>query len=168
LLSIVKADYDLSEPGIAELHDGRLALITRPRGEICWSKDGGRSWTVPVVTGIPMIDPQLITLHNGTLLCLHGSRPLSLDSPVVAGGVRAIVSGDGGETWHSAGKDRGFAVDAGAYGYCKGTEMSDGSVFVAYQGTAGATMEDARSMSIYGMRIKVRSDCSGIDLLSCK
>lgn len=60
-----------------------------------WSEDGGRTWTVPVLTTIWGRPPHLLTLSDGRLLVTYGhQRP-----PF---GVMAAVSEDGGETWDAA------------------------------------------------------------------
>jgi photosystem II stability/assembly factor-like uncharacterized protein len=107
-LSLVKTDHELSEPTVAQLPSGRLVMMARPEGDICWSDDNGKTWTKPVSFGMRMYEPGLITLKDGTLLCLHGSYG--------AGGLRAIFSTDGGETWVAPASNYGFAVDTSVYG----------------------------------------------------
>jgi hypothetical protein len=104
-----------------------------------------------------MFEPSLLSLSDGTLLCLHGSYG--------AGGQRAIFSTDGGQTWIAPALHHGFAVDSSVYGYGRGTLLPDGSVFMAYIHTGGHAAKDARTEAIWGMRLRVRSDHSGIDLL---
>lgn len=157
LLSVLKTDHEYSETGITQLPDGRLVMIGRPEGDITWSEDGGCTWTEPVAFGMRMFEPSLLVLPDGTLLCLHGSYG--------AGGFRAIFSTDGGQTWIAPAADHGFAVDPSVYGYGRGVVLPDGSVFVAYIHTGGHATEDARTEAIWGMRLKVRDDKEGIDLL---
>ncbi len=157
LLSVVKADHELSEEGIAQLPDGRLVMICRPEGDITWSDDGGRTWTPPVTFGMRMYEPGLLVLQDGTLLCLHGSYG--------AGGFRAIFSTDGGRTWIAPAADHGFAVDPTVYGYGRGIVLPDGSVFAACIHTGGHTTEDAQTEALWGIRLRVRADHSGIDVL---
>lgn len=157
LLSTIKADHELSESGLAQLPSGRLVMIFRPEGDITWSDDGGRSWTSLATFGMRMFEPSLMVLPDGTLLCLHGSYG--------AGGFRAIFSIDGGRTWIAPDKRHGFAVDPSVYGYGRGTLLPDGSIFVAYIHTGGHTTKDAQRQAIWGMRLRVRPDHSGIDLL---
>lgn len=157
LLSVVKANYELSENGIAQLPDGRLVMIARPEGAICWSADAGRTWTPPQKFGMRMFEPGLIVLRDGTLLCIHGSYG--------AGGQRAIFSTDGGRTWIAPAKDYGFAIDTTVYGYGRGIELADGSVFVAYIHTGGHARRDAETEAIWGIRLRIRADHSGLDLL---
>jgi len=157
LLSTVRADHELSETGIAQLPDGRLVMICRPEGDITWSSDGGRTWTPPVTFGMRMYEPGLLVLSDGTLLCLHGSYG--------AGGFRAIFSTDGGQTWIAPAGKHGFAVDPGVYGYGRGIVLPDGSVFAAYIHTGGHATKDAQTEAIWGIRLRVRADHSGLDLL---
>ncbi len=157
LLSTVKSENPMYEPSIARLPDGRLVLIARPEGDIAWSDDGGKTWTDPVTFGIRLFEPGLICLRDGTLLCLHGSYG--------AGGFRAMFSTDGGMTWLCPAKDYAFPVDPSVYGYAKGIELPDGSVFAVYINTGGHRTEDAKSNAIWGIRLRVRPDYSGIDLL---
>jgi photosystem II stability/assembly factor-like uncharacterized protein len=157
LMAVLKADHELSESGLAQLPNGRLVMICRPEGDITWSDDGGRSWTPPVTFGMRMFEPSLLLLTDGTLLCLHGSYG--------AGGLRAIFSTDGGQTWIAPAQHHGFAVDPSVYGYGRGTLLPDGSVFMAYIHTGGHAAKDAQTEAIWGMRLRVRSDHSGIDLL---
>jgi hypothetical protein len=157
LLSVVKADHELSEAGLAQLPGGRLVMIFRPEGDITWSDDGGRTWTPPVSFGMRMFEPSLLTLPGGTLLCLHGSYG--------AGGLRAILSRDGGHTWLAPAPRYGFAVDPSVYGYGRGTLLPDGSVFLAYIHTGGHTTRDARTEAIWAMRLRERTDPPGIELL---
>ncbi len=158
LLSVVKCDHEMSEPTVAQLPGGRLVAMTRPEGDIFWSDDGGSTWTPPASTGMRMYEPGLLALKDGTLLCLHGSYG-------AGGGVRAIFSADGGRTWTAPAPKFGFPVDTTAYGYAKGIELPDGSVFLVYIHTGAFTTRDAQAEAIWGMRMRVRADRSGIDLL---
>jgi photosystem II stability/assembly factor-like uncharacterized protein len=157
LLSVVKSDHEMSEPSVAQLPSGRLVMMTRPEGDICWSDDVGKTWTKPVSFGVRLYEPGLIALKDGTLLCIHGSYG--------AGGLRAIFSTDGGATWIAPAPNYGFAVDSTVYGYGKGIELPDGSVYIVYINTGGHTTKDAQTEAIWGVRLKVRPDHSGIDIL---
>lgn len=157
LLSTIKTDHEMSEPSVAQLKDGRLVLITRPEGDICWSSDGGKTWTKPVSFGIRMYEPGLLLLKDGTLICLHGSYG--------AGGLRVIFSRDGGHTWIAPAANYGFPVDASVYGYGKCIQLPDGSIFVVYIDNIGLTPDDMKREAVWGMRFKVRKNHSGIDLL---
>jgi sialidase-1 len=156
LLSIVKADHDLEEAHTVELPDGRLVMVARPQGDLWWSSDGGRTWTAPETFGMKMYAPTLYVLRDGTLVCLHGSWQ---------GGLRVIFSTDGGQTWIAPAKDHGFLVDGDAYGYAAGVVMPDDSLYIIYQHTGSHHTEDAKTNSLLSLRLRVRADHSGIDLL---
>ncbi len=158
LLSTVRAAHALYEITVAELPDLRLVLMARPEGDICWSEDHGRTWTPPVTFGMRMYAPSLYVLRDGTLVCLHGAYARG------HAGLRLIFSTDGGRTWIAPAKDYGFLVDQ-AYGYGKAMQLPDGSLFITYLATGGHRTEDARNNSIRCIRLRVRPDHSGIDLL---
>jgi photosystem II stability/assembly factor-like uncharacterized protein len=157
LLSTVSADHVMSETGVAQLPDGRLVFIARPEGAIAWSSDGGRSWTKPVSFGVRLFEPRLMTLSDGTLLCLHGSYG--------AGGLRAMFSTDGGLTWICRDEKSGFSVDPSVYGYGQAVELSDGSIWTAYIHSGGHATKDAKTQAIWSSRFRVRPGNDGIDLL---
>ena len=156
LLSTIATDHDLYETNAVQLPDGRLVLMARPEGDITWSDDGGRTWTKPVTFGMRLFAPSLHVLSDGTLLCLHGSYG--------AGGLRAIFSTDGGHTWVAPAPDYGFLIDR-SYGYGKAMELPDGSLFITYISTGGHRAGDARANAVWCIRMRVRPDHSGIDIL---
>lgn len=157
-LSTIKADHDLDEANATQLPDGRLILMARPEGDICWSRDQGRTWTPPQTFGVRLFAPSLYALADGTLACLHGSYAPG------HGGLRLIFSTDGGQTWIAPAKDHGFLVDE-CYGYGKAIELPDGSLLVTDQGSGGHSTDDAKNMSLRWLRVRIRADHSGIDLL---
>ena len=59
-----------------------------------WSSDLGKTWTYPVLTEIwaPHSPPDLIKLHDGSILCTYGYRR----DPM---GIKAVISQDNGQTW---------------------------------------------------------------------
>jgi hypothetical protein len=158
-LATLEAPFKLDEPHIASLPDGRLITICRREGAVAWSSDQGKTWTTPVPLPFKIYDPWLLPLKDGTLVCLHGSYTEGKR------GVRAILSPDGGNTWHSAGPDYGFSVDPTVYGYSRGVQLDDGSVFVVYQYNGGHKPEHMKSQKIYALRFNVKPGCSGIELL---
>ncbi len=158
LMSTIQANHDLDEANATQLRDGRLVLMARPEGDICWSSDLGRTWTAPVAFGMRMYAPSLYRLRDGTLVCLHGSYAPG------HGGLRLIFSTDGGRRWIAPAKDHGFLVD-NCYGYGKAMELPDDTLFVVDQGTGGHSTADAKTMSLRCLRVRIRSDHSGIDLL---
>ena len=157
LLSTIKADHNLDEANATQLPDGRMVMVARPEGDMSWSADEGKTWTKPVAFGMRLYAPSLYTLRDGTLVCLHGCY--------TRGGLRLIFSTDGGQTWIAPGKDYGFLVD-NCYAYGKAVELPDGTLLIADQDTGGHTTSDAKNMSLRLLRVRIRADHSGIDLLS--
>jgi photosystem II stability/assembly factor-like uncharacterized protein len=158
LMSAIKADHNLDEANATQLPDGQLVMMARPEGDICWSGDQGRTWTAPVTFGMRIFAPSLYVLRDGTLVCLHGSYAPG------HGGLRLIFSTDGGHTWIAPAKDHGFLVD-NCYGYGKAMELPDGSLLIVDQGTGGHGAQDAKNMSLRCLRVRIRPDYSGVDLL---
>jgi len=158
-IATMKAPYDLDEPSIALLRDGRLIMISRPEGAVSWSGDGGHTWTEPVRLPFRMYDPWLLTLRDGTLLCVHGSYQKEKH------GLRAILSPDGGKTWFAAGPDYGFSIDPSVYGYSRGIQLPDGSIYIVYLHTGGHRWDDAQHESLFALRFRVLEGCRGIELL---
>jgi len=156
VLSTIGTDHEMSEPTVAQLPDGRLVLVTRPEGDIAWSFDNGHTWTRPVTFGMRLFAPSLYVLRDGTLVCLHGSYG--------AGGLRVIFSTDGGQTWIAPAANHGFLID-NSYGYGKAMELSDGSLYIVYLRTGGHAASDARSNATQCVRVKIRPDHAGVDLL---
>jgi hypothetical protein len=156
LLSTIKADHALQEVTVTELLDGQWVVMARPEGDISWSNDKGKTWTKPVTFGMRMYAPSLYVLRDGTLVCLHGSYG--------GGGLRVIFSRDGGHTWIAPAKSHGFLVD-NSYGYGKAMELPDGSLFISYIATGGHKITDAQQNAIRCIRLRVRDDYAGIDLL---
>ena len=61
-------------------------------------------------------------------------------------------------------KDHGFLVDQ-SYGYGKAMELPDRSLFITYLATGWHRTADAQSNAIRCIRLRLRPDYSGIDLL---
>ena len=158
LLSVIKTGHDLDEANAVQLADGQWVLMARPEGDICWSGDQGRTWTPPVTFGMRMYAPSLYVLDDGTLVCLHGCYAPGY------GGLRLIFSTDGGHTWIAPAKDHGFLVDH-CYGYGKAMALRDGSLLVVDQGTGGHSTPDAKNMSLRCLRVRIRPDHRGVELL---
>jgi hypothetical protein len=157
-LATLDAPFDLDEPHIAALPDGRLMMICRREGAVAWSADLGKTWTTPVPLPFKLYDPWLLPLKDGTLLCVHGSYTEGRK------GVRAIVSPDGGKTWHAAGPDFGFPIDPSVYGYSRGVQLDDGSIYMVYMANGGHRPEHMKSQRIFAIRFRVKADCCGIEL----
>lgn len=155
---ILSKEHNLHEANTAVLPDGQWVMIARPEGDISWSSDQGHTWTEPVTFGMRMFAPSLYVLHDGTLVCLHGSYEPD------HGGLRVIFSTDGGHTWTAPAKNYGFLV-SNCYGYAKAMELPDSSLFITDQDKEGHTTHDAQNMSIRCLILRIRTDHSGIDLL---
>ncbi|HEX4146477.1 MAG TPA: sialidase family protein [Pirellulales bacterium] len=165
LRSVIKTDHELEEANAIPLPDGRWVLMARREGDICWSADQGHTWTRPVTFGMRIYAPSLYVLTDGTLVCLHGSYAQPwLPGVPGHGGLRLIFSSDGGQTWIAPAADHGFLVD-NSYGYGKAMQLPDGSLFVTNLSTQGARTADAANESMRCLRVRIRADKSGIDLL---
>ena len=148
------------EPAITRLQDGRLMVILRRNGDAFWSEDDGKTWSRPRSTGVDLYDPHLVTLPSGVLACFHGSYS--------GGGLRVILSRDGGETWHGPRERIGYAVDTGVYGYSHPMVLPDGTVYVTYISSGGHRPQDARTMAIWGLRVRIPDSADGIEILTRK
>ncbi len=153
----VTADHSLCEPTVAELPGDRLVLIARPKGDLSFSDDGGRTWTPPVSTGVSLFDPHLLLLPGGILACFHGSYQ--------GGSLRVILSPDGGRTWHGPADHIGYSVDPTVYGYSHPMLLPDGSVYIVYLHTGGHSPADARSEALWSLRLRINPTADGIQLL---
>jgi len=102
-----------------------------------------------------------VALPSGVLALFAGSYH--------GGGLRGLLSPDGGRTWHGPGRrdgnPYGYSVDPEVYGYCHPILLDDGTVYLVYLHTGGHRPEDARSESLFGLRIGVHDDAEGIDIL---
>lgn len=157
LASIVKTDYGQWEPTVAQLPDGRLVMITRRAGDIYWSSDGGRSWSDPQSIGVDLFDPHLLMLPSGVLACFHGSYK--------GGGNRVVLSPDNGRTWHGPEEGVGYAVDPSVYGYSHPMLNPDGTIFLVYIHKGGHRPADARTQALWALRIRIKDNADGIEIL---
>jgi len=94
----------LDEPAITRARDGRIVMVARPDGRIAFSSDEAKSWTKPEAFGVKMVAPCLLTLTDGTIVCLFGWGS--------TGGIQIMWSDDNGHTWTVPAKDRGFTIDS--------------------------------------------------------
>ena len=166
VLSTVEADHDLHEPTIASLPDGRLVLVARREGDMAWSDDGGATWAQSGSTGWGLYDPHLVALNSGG----QASGILALFAGSYhAGGIRVLLNPDGGHTWNGPGrrdgKPYGYSVDPEVYGYCHPVLLDDGTIYLVYLHTGGHKPEDARSESLFALRVGVRDGAEGIEIL---
>ncbi|MEA1951544.1 MAG: sialidase family protein [Planctomycetota bacterium] len=145
--------HALDEPAICRAADGTIVMIARPDGEVAFSRDEGRTWTKPQAFGVKMVAPCLLTLRDGTIACIFGWG--------ATGGIQIIWSDDGGRTWTTPAKGRGFKIDNSVYVYAIGCEMPDGSIYVVYYDPRGKQTKTA----IWGLHLRIRKDRQGIDIL---
>jgi hypothetical protein len=157
IVSVIHDADVSSEAPIAELPDGRIVIISRRTSPIYFSEDGGRSWTEPAFIGVDLFDPHLVLTPGGVLACFHGSYK--------TGGLRVILSPDGGLTWYGPEEGLGYAVDTSVYGYSHQMVLPDGSIYCAYIHTGGHHAYDARTEALWAIRLKVHPDAKGIDIL---
>lgn len=147
------AKTELDEPALTLAADGTLVMIARPDGEIAFSRDEGETWSKPQPFGLSMDAPCLLTLRDGTLVCLFGWG--------ATGGIQMMWSDDRGRTWTVPAADRGFKIDDSTYVYTIGCELPDGSIYLVYYDPNGKQT----STAIWGLRVRIRDDRSGIEIL---
>jgi len=117
------------EPALARLPGGSLLCIMRTGYThhpmvTSHSRDGGRTWTKPVSTGLTGVDPQLIVLSNGLVACAYGVKEYDGNRRER----RIMFSGDGGKTW-----SHNTVVFAGYGGsYPDALEMEPGKLLYVY------------------------------------
>ena len=78
-----------SETTVANLNDGTLVALMRPGLTRSVSTDGGKTWSVPVASGLGGTHCSLVQLADGVLLCGY-HRPIQL-----------ALSADGGKSWYA-------------------------------------------------------------------
>ncbi|MBI3852014.1 MAG: exo-alpha-sialidase [Verrucomicrobia bacterium] len=61
----------------------------------CRSRDDGRSWSKPVSTGLRGVDPRLLLLSNGLILCAYGVKEYEGNRRER----RLMLNSDAGRTW---------------------------------------------------------------------
>jgi hypothetical protein len=88
------------EPALAQLPGGELVCIMRTGYThdpmyVSHSRDGGRTWTKPVSTGLTGVDPRLLVLRDGLLACAYGVKEYDGNRRER----RLMFSRDGGRTW---------------------------------------------------------------------
>ena len=149
--SIPKGSLD--EPAICRAKNGQIVMIARPQGHIAFSRDKGKAWSIPKQFGIKMVAPCLLTKRDGTVVCIFGSS--------AGPGIQIMWSDDHGHTWTVPAKNRGFRIDTSVYVYAIGEELPDGSIYIVYYDPQGKQ----RKTAIMGIRVKIREDRRGIDVL---
>ncbi|MCK4983818.1 MAG: exo-alpha-sialidase [Victivallaceae bacterium] len=144
---------EIDEPAICLAEDNTLVMISRPDGEVAFSKDEGVTWTKPQSFGVKIVAPNLIKLKNGLLVCIFGWNE--------TGGIQIMWSEDNAYTWTVPAADRGFKIDDITYCYANGCELPDGSIYIVYYDPQGTQIRTA----IMAIRVKIREDRCGIDIL---
>ena len=167
LTSVIKTDHRMNEPTVVETAPGKLTMAIRRQGDVSFSADGGKTWESSDSYNWNLYDPHLLRMPNGVLALFHGSY--------TKGGIRVFLSPDGGHTWHGPGKSKkakasspfpyGYCVDPSVYGYCHPMLLPDGTVYLVYLHTGGHRPEHARTEALWGLRVAVHDDASGIDIL---
>jgi hypothetical protein len=130
------------EPAVVETAPGVLRALHRVENaregggyfRTNTSTDGGLTWSKPVITDILSgACPRLLSLKDGRLLLTFGRRRAPF-------GIRALLSGDGGETW---GRTDWLlrATNNGNMGYTCSAELGNGRMLtVSYaENAAGVT-----------------------------
>jgi len=126
------------EPHVVETYGGKLVVLFRCQPgdgndymRQSESTDGGRTWSIPLITPIFGHPAHLLRLKNGWLLASYGLRRLPF-------GERACISRDDGATWdydqevdicHPTGDELNYAGDLG---YPASVELADGSIYTVY------------------------------------
>jgi hypothetical protein len=95
------APLDFSESALLEVAADELICVMRTdgdrRGNVMYqacSRDGGRTWSKPVLLGRCGVRPQMVRLENGVIACSYGRL-----SGWPSTGVQVMFSRDGGATW---------------------------------------------------------------------
>jgi len=145
--TIERADNSIDEPGIAQLQDGRLMLVTRPDGAVFHSADGGSTWSDSGSRIVPeptFKAPQLIVLKDGTIVVVATWRNL-----------RIWISTDAGLTWTDD-----IPLDTSSYGYPGSFIVDeDESILLPYCASGRAPNR------VYVVRFRVNAARDGIELL---
>lgn len=147
--TIERPENNIDELTMAMLKDGRLILVTRPDGAVFHSSDQGTTWrhsgTTVVPTGSPKFKaPQLIVLHDGTVVCVATCNNL-----------RLWLSRDGGLTW-----SKDLPLDTTAYGYPGSFILNaDQSILLPYCSSGRAPNR------IFMLKFRINGKRTGIELL---
>lgn len=93
------AGHEFEEPAILQGRGDRLILVLRDNGtrrlHQCVSADGGRTWSAPERLPVKGYPAHLLRLRDGRILMTYGWREPGF-------GIRAVFSGDDGESWDTA------------------------------------------------------------------
>jgi len=130
----------LSEVNAIERDNGEIVVLSRAdKLRQFGSRDGGRTWSLPVETEIRGYPPHMIQLENGWLVAVYGRRK------ELPNGQFASISMDGGKTWDVeneitlaiADKHRGTEEELGYppnwdLGYPCSALLDDGTIWTVY------------------------------------
>jgi len=122
-----------SEPHVVETASGKLVAMFRTkftkredrRLYQSQSLDGGKTWSMPVNTGLQGYPPHLIRLKNDWLLVSYGRR-------LPPYGLRACISRDEGKTWDKANEILLCGAPNGDLGYPTSVQLADGSIYTVF------------------------------------
>lgn len=133
----------LDEPATVVLADGQLMALMRTGGTRlyqAWSRNGGRTWTVP--------RPSALTAHNSpaALWRLDGSHDIVAvwdDSPTRRTPLVAALSADNGKTW-SQPRVIATGLDQQQVSYPSVVQAADGTIVVVWQQQLATRERDIR------------------------
>ena len=123
----------LHEPHVVELPDGTLLGAIRvnrlDQGTdntivTTVSQDGGKTWSVPQLTGIAGTPPHFLLHSSGKIVLVYGRRTTPC-------GQGAKISSDGGKTWSEEIAVGPESLDWDC-GYPSSVELSGGSILTVY------------------------------------
>ncbi len=143
LATIRSDEYELSEPSLVRLPDGKLLMLIRPVMTWCESTDGGKTWTEPQPLGINGHAPYLLLTQENILLCGIRHPPTTSTS--------VIYSTDFGKTWSEP-----VLLDKVIGAYPSLLQLPDGRVLVVYYVEGGGS--DIRAMFL-------KATADGIEIL---
>ncbi len=159
LLATIKAGHDLQADAVAELPDGRLVLMARPEGDICWSArsrphlDAARDLWHADVCAEPLRSARWHARVPARFLCAR-SRRLAGD---LQHGRRPHV-------------DRGLQ-ETTAFSWTTATAMArrwncpTARCSSPTSAPADIARKTRKAMSIRCIRLRIRPDYSGVELL---
>ena len=119
---------EFSEPALVLLPGGRLLAVMRSEGYLyqAFSTDGGWVWQGLKRTPMWGFPAHLLSLADGRVLCTYGYRREPF-------GVRAVLSGDEGESWDTDNEIiiRGDGLHSDL-GYPASVQLQDGRILSVY------------------------------------
>jgi hypothetical protein len=138
------------EPHLIELPTGRIVVHIRIEGKNNYlttmqsvSDDGGKTFSLPKLTGASGAPPHLLLHSSGTLVSVYGRRKPPY-------GIQAMFSRDNADTWDID----YFLWDKGVdndLGYPASVELSNGDIFTVYY----AKLPGQKVTSILWVRWKI-------------